>query len=226
VSMLPGPVGMLCANESCRPQHDTGQSGVSAHLPQHGRPCRCAGCRAVLGRGPDGMLSDGSDGKRLRTSVQFLAGHEGQYRLGSVAFRADGPDTDSNSGPMPENEHPPAEQPADTGTAPHVVLPAVLCLCNLHDLEKRGIPEDTDWAAYADVRLALDAVLASARGQSLLATEVCILCAGNMRDTASAGCKVPGVKHNMRYVRLRRAARQPEWIGTAQPKPMQPTPGV
>jgi hypothetical protein len=79
------------------------------------------------------MLSDGSDGKRLRTSVQFLAGHEGQYRLGSVAFSADTADKDSNSSPLPKDEHPPAEQPADTGIAMHVLLSAVVYQRNLQE---------------------------------------------------------------------------------------------
>jgi hypothetical protein len=191
VSMLTGPVGDALRRLLQATAH-TRQSGVSAHLPQHDAPYRCAGCRAVLGRGPDGMLSDGSDGKRLRTSVRFLAGHEGQYRLGSVAFSADGADTDSNSSPLPDDEHPPAEQPADTGTAPHMMLSAALCPYDLHVLEKLGISEDTDWAACADVRLALDAVLASARGQSLLATEVSIPWPGHVRgrgDVVSQGAR-------------------------------------
>lgn len=33
------------------------------------------------------MLSDGTDRKLLRTRVQFLSSHEGQYQLGSVTFR-------------------------------------------------------------------------------------------------------------------------------------------
>ena len=132
-----------------------------------------AGCRAVLGRGPDGMLSDGSDGKRLRTRVQFLAGHEGQYRLGSVAFSADGADTSSSS-PQTEDEHPPAEQPADTGVAMHDAVVS-------SDAPARPAGGDVGICGVinarlpcADVRLALDAVLASARGQSLLATEVSV----------------------------------------------------
>lgn len=139
-----------------------------------------------MGRGPDGMLSDGSDGKRLRTSVQFLAGHEGQYRLGSVAFSADSADSDSNSSPLPEDEPPPAEQPTDTGTASHMVLSAILCTYNSHASEKLCISDDARSAACADVRLALDAVLASARGQSLLATEVSIPWPGHVRGTAVA----------------------------------------
>lgn len=90
--------------------------------------------RAMLRREQDGMLSDGTDRKLLRTCVQFLSNHEGQYQLGSVTFRADAEAPAGSASPA--DRHPELEQPADT-----------------------------------DVRPALDPVLASARGQYLLATE-------------------------------------------------------
>lgn len=67
----------------------------------------------MLGRGPNGMLSDGADRKLLRTCVQFLAGHEGQYQLGSVHFRADAEQPASSA--VPSDRHPEVERPADTG---------------------------------------------------------------------------------------------------------------
>lgn len=87
-------------------------------------------CRKALGREPDAMLSEGTDRKLLQTEVHFLSGREGQYRLGSVVFRAEA----ERATPCvaAADRHPETEQPADTGetlfclpacSAPHENMP-------------------------------------------------------------------------------------------------------
>lgn len=66
------------------------------------------------------MLSEGADRKLLQTEVQFLSGHEGQYRLGSVVFRAEAERATPCA--TAADRHPDAQQPADTGET--MVLPA------------------------------------------------------------------------------------------------------
>lgn len=79
--------GIPCTacNQSCPLQTYTAEPAATSRMAPSIFGCRHPG--PCLGGARTACCRTGADRKLLRTRVQFLAGHKGQYQLGSVSFR-------------------------------------------------------------------------------------------------------------------------------------------